>query len=653
MATLPESVIANILSKIDIVDLVSSYVPLQKKSSTNYFGLCPFHSEKTPSFSVTPSKQIFYCFGCHKGGNAIKFIEEIEHLSFPEALQFLAEKAGVDISDYLSNRSPERDRASREKKKRLAQCLLEAARFFYHRLQSSSGYRARQYLEKKRQLKPQTTTRFGLGYADEGWDTLSQYLLSKNYTTREILESGLARSKKNGELVDLFRNRIMFPVFNDRGELIAFGGRALTAGEPKYVNSPETLLFHKRQNLFGLNLARQDRPQYLILTEGYMDTITLHEAGFTQAVAGLGTALTTEQVRLMIRYVNRVYLCFDSDEAGQQATLRALNVFYEALRQARQRNQGEQAQVRILEIPGAKDPDEYIHQAGAKAFQSLIDNAITPLRFQFKRARRESTQSDGEVDWSVYQEKMLRVLAHEDSAIEREKGVRNLAQELQISPASILEELNKKRTNGDRKTVLPTAPSPGIGLNPTERFQGSITESAARTGIGTSVKGIVPVSQEEEGLLRRDVFCYLGSLLESPQLVKNEKFVLERRFWPIQYQRLFELILDTQDRPDTYALLLERAKEAEISPEQIDALSHLMAQFGQNSKNPEQLAYQSMQRLQMTYWQREIVKTLQELEASNGIQKQEDLVVRIREMQEIIDNLRNALSGDIEDKGTF
>ncbi|NLA85946.1 MAG: DNA primase, partial [Clostridiales bacterium] len=313
----PEAFLDELIRRNDIVDVVSGYVHLTKKSGNNLFGLCPFHSEKTPSFSVSVDKQIYHCFGCGQGGGVINFIIEIENLSYPDAVGFLAKRAGLTVPD---------DRTSKETQSRRARLLelnSDAARFFYTVLMSPQGGEARKYIAK-RGITKAMVTRFGLGAAPDSWNALYDAMTKKGYTRREMLDAGLAKqSKKESQSVyDAFRNRLMFPVIDVRGSVIGFSGRILGDGEPKYLNSPDTIVFNKSRNLFALNLAKKSKAGMLLLAEGNIDVVALHQAGFDCAVASLGTSLTEEQVRLMSRYTQNVTIAYDTDEAGMKASQR-------------------------------------------------------------------------------------------------------------------------------------------------------------------------------------------------------------------------------------------------------------------------------------------------------------------------------------------
>ncbi|MBQ4186186.1 MAG: DNA primase [Clostridiales bacterium] len=429
---IPNEVVEEIISRSDIVSVVGQYVQFTKSSGQNQFGLCPFHSEDTPSFSVSVNKQIYYCFGCHKGGNVVNFIMEIEHLSYIEALKFLAEKSGVTI--------PEPDDANYRKeeqlRKRLKMVLLEAARYYYKSFKSEKGEEARKYLQK-RAISPATATKFGLGYAPNEWSGLYNHLVSKGFTQQEIQKSGLFVTK-NGKTFDLFRGRLMFPIFNAMGELIAFGGRIIGDGQPKYVNSPETPIYSKQRNLYALNFAKQAKMKRIIVVEGYMDVISMHQAGVTNAVASLGTALTERQLDLLERYCEEVVLFYDSDRAGQNAAVRGLKMLMER----KKKHTGMTTQVRVAKVPNGKDPDEFIREYGKDEFAKVVEQAVPVLDYLVDSAHRQSMES-GRFDAVVFQQLISTYLSWEDNMILRERAAYKAAQILGVSAASVMSEVGK------------------------------------------------------------------------------------------------------------------------------------------------------------------------------------------------------------------
>lgn len=361
----PESFITELAERNDIADVVSGYVRLSRKSGSNLFGLCPFHSEKTPSFSVSPDKQIYHCFGCGKGGGVINFIMEIENLSFPEAVEFLAKRAGMELPEQAD------DQESRQRARMLA-LNRDAARYFHAQLSQPGGQAARDYIQR-RQISPRMVTVFGLGSAPDGWSGLLDAMHAKGYTDFELFSAGLVRRGKNGGYYDTFRNRLMFPVIDVRGNVIGFSGRILGDGEPKYMNSPETRVFNKSRNLFALNLAKKSKSGYIILSEGNIDVVSLHQAGFDSAVASLGTSLTPEQARMISRYTNEVIIAYDNDGAGIKAAQRAIGILEKL-----------DLKVKVLRLNGAKDPDEFIKLKGADAFRNLITGAENQVDYRLR-----------------------------------------------------------------------------------------------------------------------------------------------------------------------------------------------------------------------------------------------------------------------------
>ena len=361
----PENFITELVERSDIVDVVSGYVRLGKKSGSNQFGLCPFHSEKTPSFAVNPDKQIYHCFGCGKGGGVINFIMEVENLSFPEAVEFLARRAGMPIPE-------EQNDFESKKRARMLALNRDAARFFYEQLSTPAGQRARDYMARRR-IGAATARNFGLGFAPDSWDSLRKAMKAKGYTDFEMADAGLLRKRENSGFYDTFRDRLMFPVIDVRGSVIGFSGRILGDGEPKYMNSPETLVFNKSRNLFALNLAKKSKCGYIILSEGNIDVVSLHQAGFDSAVASLGTSLTPEQARLLSRYTNEVIIAYDSDGAGVKAAQRAIGILEKL-----------DMKVKVLRMTGAKDPDEYIQRRGADAFRMLLEASEDQVDYRLR-----------------------------------------------------------------------------------------------------------------------------------------------------------------------------------------------------------------------------------------------------------------------------
>ena len=376
----PDEVIEEVRSSNNIVDVIGSYVRLQKKGSS-YFGLCPFHNEKSPSFSVSPNKQMYYCFGCGAGGNVFTFIMEYENQTFPEAMKVLADRAGIALPEAELTEEQKRERNKR-------QLLLEinktAANYFYYQLNNEQGQQAREYLEN-RKLSKETQIHFGLGYASKYSNDLYLYLKKKGYSDQILKDTGLLTYDEKHGAHDKFWNRVMFPIMDVNNKVIGFGGRVMGDGTPKYLNSPETMLFDKSRNLYGLNYARTSRKSYMIICEGYMDVIAMHQAGFTNAVASLGTAFTMQHSVLLKRYTQEVRLAYDSDGAGQKAALRAIPILKSA-----------GINVRVIHMNPYKDPDEFIKNLGTEAFQERIDAAESSFMFEISVLEKNYKQSDPE-----------------------------------------------------------------------------------------------------------------------------------------------------------------------------------------------------------------------------------------------------------------
>ena len=376
----PDEVIEEVRSSNNIVDIIGGYVKLQKKGSS-YFGLCPFHNEKSPSFSVSPNKQMYYCFGCGAGGNVFTFIMEYENQTFPEAVKILADRAGIALPEAELTEEQKRERNKR-------QLLLEinktAANYFYYQLNGDQGQQAREYLENRR-LSKETQIHFGLGYASKYSNDLYLYLKKKGYQDQILKETGLLTYDEKRGAHDKFWNRVMFPIMDVNNRVIGFGGRVMGDGTPKYLNSPETMLFDKSRNLYGLNYARTSRKPYMIICEGYMDVIAMHQAGFTNAVASLGTAFTAQHSVLLKRYTQEVRLAYDSDGAGQKAALRAIPILKSA-----------GINVRVIHMDPYKDPDEFIKNLGTEAFQERIDAAESSFMFEISVLEKNYKQSDPE-----------------------------------------------------------------------------------------------------------------------------------------------------------------------------------------------------------------------------------------------------------------
>ena len=405
-----ENLIEEIRMKNDIVDVISSYLKLQKKGSS-YFGLCPFHNEKSPSFSVSPSKQMYYCFGCGAGGNVLTFIMEYENYSFPEALKYLADRVGVELPQQEMSEEMKRQQDLRS---RILDINKMAARYYYYQLRSDSGNQAMNYL-KGRKLSEETIHKFGLGYSTKYGNDLYRYLKSKGISDELLAQSGLMNVDEKKGMYDKFWNRVIFPIMDVNGRVIGFGGRVMGDGKPKYLNSPETKVFDKSRNLYGLNIARTSRKKYMLVCEGYMDVISMHQAGFTNAVASLGTALTSQHASLLKRYTDEVILTYDSDEAGVKAALRAIPLLKEA-----------GVSTKVLSMLPYKDPDEFIKALGTEEFQKRIDEAKNSFLFEIDVLQRNYDMQDPQSKTAFYEETAKKLMSFEQE-LERENYIEAVA----------------------------------------------------------------------------------------------------------------------------------------------------------------------------------------------------------------------------------
>ena len=453
-----DEIIEEVRSRNDIVDVVGSYVRLKKSGST-YFGLCPFHNEKTPSFSVTQSKQMFYCFGCHVGGSVFTFIQQYENFSFSEAVRFLAQRAGISLPE--SEQTAE-EKARQDLKTRLLQVNREAGTFYFYQLRSRSGAQGMAYL-KGRALSDETMRAFGLGWAGQYSTALYRYLKEKGFSDTLLKDSGLMNVDNRGRLYDRFWNRVMFPIMDANNRIIGFGGRVLGDGKPKYLNSPESELFNKRRNLYGLNIARRSHEKYLILCEGYMDVIAMHQAGFTSAVASLGTALTSEHAHLLSRYTKEVILSYDSDQAGTDAALRAIPMLRE-----------NNIRPRILDLKPYKDPDELIRAEGAEAFRQRLEAAGNAFMFEVSVLRRGYDTSDPDGNTAFLREVARRIAGYELEAA-RDNYMRAVSREYHVSMDALSQMVRKELTAGVRYTQPKALPerqkkTPDEGLAQAQRL---------------------------------------------------------------------------------------------------------------------------------------------------------------------------------------
>lgn len=440
----PQRFLDELVDRSDIVDVVSSYVSLSKKGG-NYFGLCPFHNEKTGSFSVAPDKQIYYCFGCHHGGGVIQFVMEIENLDFPNAVRFLAKRANMEVPE--DNTGLEESR----RRQRVLAVNRDAARWFYSNLSRPEGAAVAAYLER-RKISRKTAMNFGLGASLDQWDALLNAMLEKGYTKADLLAAGLVVSNQKGRIYDKFRNRLMFPVIDVKGDVVAFGGRVLDKSEPKYMNTTETIVYSKRRNLYGINLAKKTKRPNFILCEGNIDVITLHQAGFDNAVASMGTALTTEQTKILSRYTKELVLCFDNDNAGQLATQKNIELLKDS-----------EFNVRILQLPRRladgeyvkQDVDDFIKFQGAAAFEAILNGSANQMDYCMEAVAAKYDLSDPEQK-IAYGGEVSALIASLSNAVEREVYAGRAAETAGISRTAMLTEVERarrKKGSQERRTL--------------------------------------------------------------------------------------------------------------------------------------------------------------------------------------------------------
>ena len=444
MARYSDAIIEEVRQTNDIVDVISQYVRL-KRSGRNYFGLCPFHNEKSPSFSVSPEKQIFHCFGCGVGGNVFTFLTKIEGINFVEAVQLLAERANIQLPT-LDNHM---DTAKEELKQKVYKVNEFTANYYHELLYQPTSKIAQEYI-KKRKLSNETLKAFQIGFSGK-FDELYKALKKEGFEEREILESGLVNKNERGQYIDRYRNRLMFPICDVRGRVIAFGGRVLDDSKPKYINSPENIVYSKGRHLFGLNVAKKyDIKEKLLIVEGYMDVISLHQRDIHNVVASLGTALTQQQAYLLRKNTEQIVLSFDSDEAGQTAKVRSMEIL---------QNMG--CDIRVLQMEGAKDPDEYVIKYGNARFKNLIDKAISVVEFKVKLLR-QSLDLENTNDKIKFLNEIAKLMAKIDNSMEKEIYIEKIAKEYDVSKEAIYAEVNKLTYKDNKDEKILSKPRPII-----------------------------------------------------------------------------------------------------------------------------------------------------------------------------------------------
>ena len=505
----PEEIVEEVRSRNDIVDVISGYVKLQKKGS-NYFGLCPFHNEKSPSFSVSPQKQMYYCFGCGAGGNVITFLMEYESYTFPEALKILADRAGVKLPEVEYSKE---ERAKADRRSILLEINKLAANYFYYQLHQPQGKTGYEYF-RNRQLSDDTIRRFGLGFANKTSSDLYQYLRAKGYGDDILKDTGLVAVEERGTH-DKFWNRVMFPIMDVNNRVIGFGGRVMGDGTPKYLNSPETLIFDKSRNLYGLNYARTSREKYILACEGYMDVIAMHQAGFTNAVASLGTAFTSQQAALLKRYTDTVILTYDSDGAGVRAALRAIPILKEV-----------GISTRVLSLRPYKDPDEFIKNMGADAFRERIQEAQNSFLFEIDVLKRDFQLEDPE-EKTRFHNAVARKLLEFPEALERDNYIRAVSQAQFISYEDLKRLVNRM---GMQAGIQParTSKTSGDGY-------GRDTDSRKK--------------KEKDDGIRRSQRLLLTWLIERPELFEKIKGIVDAEdFKEPLYHQVAQMVFEGHEK---------------------------------------------------------------------------------------------------------
>ena len=505
----PEEIVEEVRSRNDIVDVISGYVKLQKKGS-NYFGLCPFHNEKSPSFSVSPQKQMYYCFGCGVGGNVITFLMEYESYTFPEALKILADRAGVKLPEVEYSKE---ERIKADRRSILLEINKLAANYFYYQLHQPQGKMGYEYF-RNRQLSDDTIRRFGLGFANKTSSDLYQYLRAKGYGDDILKDTGLVAVEERGTH-DKFWNRVMFPIMDVNNRVIGFGGRVMGDGTPKYLNSPETLIFDKSRNLYGLNYARTSREKYILACEGYMDVIAMHQAGFTNAVASLGTAFTSQQAALLKRYTDTVILTYDSDGAGVRAALRAIPILKEV-----------GISTRVLSLKPYKDPDEFIKNMGADAFRERIQAAQNSFLFEIDVLKRDFQLEDPE-EKTRFHNAVARKLLEFPEALERDNYIRAVAQ-AQFIPYEDLKRLVNH-----------------MGMQ--EGIQPARTSKTSGDGYGRDTDS--RKKKEKDDGIRRSQRLLLTWLIERPELFEKIKGIVDAEdFKEPLYHQVAQMVFENHEK---------------------------------------------------------------------------------------------------------
>lgn len=585
----PEDLVEEVRQRNDIVDVIGSYVRLQKKGSS-HFGLCPFHNEKSPSFSVSGSKQMYYCFGCGEGGNVITFIMKYENYSFVEALGYLADRVGMELPkmEYSKEQKQQAD-----EKAQLLQVQKDAATYYYKKLRSEEGRQALGYLTG-RGLSEETIHRFGLGYSGKYSDGLYKYLKGKGYSDRTLTDSGLVIMDERRGPSDRFWNRVMFPIMDVNHRVVGFGGRVMGDAKPKYLNSPETKIFDKSRNLYGMNMARTSRKRGIILCEGYMDVIAMHQAGFTNAVASLGTAFTSGHASLVKRYAKEALLIYDSDEAGIKAALRAIPILNEAGLASK-----------VVDLSPYKDPDEFIQNLGEEEFQKRLDQADNSFLFEVKVLKREYDMSDPRQKTEFYKEVAGKLLRFTES-LERQNYTEAAANMLHISAKELQQLVNSEGIRRGGVTAVakpkPTAfrKEKDEGILQAQRLL--ITWLIEEEGVYQKIKGILLPEDFTEGLYE-EVVRQLYQQLEQGAL---------------QPAKIISHFQEEEQQRQVAALFNARLMEGTSKEEKEKALSEVIYKVKAHSfeKEKEQMNLADMNAMQMLIQKRQALDKLKRMNIS-------------------------------------
>lgn len=581
-----EEIVDEVREKNDIVDVISPYVRLTKRGS-NYVGLCPFHNEKTPSFSVNSSRQCFHCFGCGVGGNSISFVMKYENLTFTEAVKQLADKVGMKLPDEVDN--PEARRRA-DLRTRLFEIYKEAAKFYYFQLRGDYGKLPMEYL-KNRGLSDNTINSFGLGYAVKFSNALYNYLKSKGYSDELMIKAELVTFKEGRGIFDMFWNRVIFPIMDQNNKVIAFGGRVMGEGEPKYLNSRETDIFNKRRNLYGLNFAKHSREGYMLLCEGYMDVIALHQAGFTNAVASLGTALTDEQARLIARYVKEVIITYDSDGAGVKAAIRAIPILKAA-----------GIKTKILKLTPYKDPDELIKAAGREEFETRIKNAESSFDFEIYNIEKDFDLSEPEGK-TEFLNKVAERLTEFEEELERENYTTAVAKRYFVSKEGLIRLVNKiggakeirntYKEAGERIKKNDRANTADEGLLKTNRLLLSLL--ADKPEFYRRIKNIIS-DNDFATELYKDVARRIFSQIEEGRkpnisgIISRYESVEDQALVAAAFEEKFEVELDEAERERAFREVVIKVRKAGLA-EELKALDGKdMKRFIEITKKQSELA---------------------------------------------------------------